>query len=70
MKVRRAPARSHGYHWNQKARDSALRADSITVSALHEAMGRAWDVERNDGCLQLVGESTLNPRPKSFLYAL
>ena len=24
------------------------------MSALHEAMGRAWDVERDDGCLPLV----------------
>ena len=38
----------------KKARDSALRADSITVSALEGAMGSAWNVERNDGCLPLV----------------
>ena len=38
----------------KRARDSALRADSITVSALEEAMGSAWGVERNDGCLPLV----------------
>ena len=38
----------------KRARDSALRADSNTVSALGEAMGSAWGVERNDGCLPLV----------------
>jgi hypothetical protein len=38
----------------KRARDSALRADSITVSALEEAMGSARCVERNDGCLPLV----------------
>jgi hypothetical protein len=38
----------------KRARDSALRADSNTVSALEEAMGSAWGVERNDGGLPLV----------------
>jgi hypothetical protein len=38
----------------KRARDSALRADSKTESALEGACGSAWDVERNYGCLPLV----------------
>ena len=63
MKV---PSRARTKPWlpfkSRRARDSALRADSITVSALEEAMGSAWGVERNDGCLPLVAGGKDKPR--------